>query len=169
MTLDALLADAAAASAEAMKSDDSAPKYALSEFFSDDTFLKRCEGTIGATNFEKLRKNYEAIIKMDETELVSKVVEKYEAPHLRPSEAWKQGGPSCWSLFNLTNYAAAIASTDAEKSSLSFSNRIWEQRSAAKSFPRASARDRRRRKSLQSTRMSSDFCSFWSSDPPSSN
>lgn len=108
-TFDALLSEAAALSEEALSSApvDAVP---LSRLFENADFLQSCSTTLGQDKFAKIKTTYDEICQRggDENELVSQVVIKYGAPHLRPTEKWTAGGASCWSLYNLMNYSNAV-------------------------------------------------------------
>jgi len=84
---------------------------ALCTLMSDAGLLSRCEQTLGRTRLSTTQRNYEILrANADLGKTVEKVVEFYAAPHLRPvamlERAWKHDA-TCWSLYNLLNYAVA--------------------------------------------------------------
>lgn len=115
-SLDTLITEAQVESQKAMKriqeeSAQSGPKAdeVLSRLLSDEEFLSKCKSVLGEQRVESTLGNYEKLKEKEVEKCVRDVVDKYEAPHLYPDLAWSEGGPRCWSLYNLLNYAAHSA------------------------------------------------------------
>merc|ERR1712194_818223 len=89
------------------------------DLLQNSVFLAKCTQVLGGEKVELMKKRVFEDLLMSSSSLegpqlqvlgekIEKVIEDYDAPHLRPTEKWKEGGPSCWSCWNLVSYCGNI-------------------------------------------------------------